>query len=324
MTAPDAPSWLREVPAVEVLRRVWVQTFCWLNDEANPGKPPALRWRTEAEGFPPSTLMIASPYDLDVHYAKKRTTTWIGYKVHLTETCEIGQPPLITHVETTTAPVADRAVLADVHAALKSKDLLPERHLVDAGYIDADQLVLSARDHGITLVGPPPADNQWQARTEGAFTLEQFSLDWENQIATCPAGKTSESWIADLNRDHAVMRIRFSLTHCKACPLKAQCTRSNRRLLTPRRREEHEGSSQRVLLTRTRSSWRSGKSVPASREPSPKPSASTVCAEAATSVRPRRIFSNSWPPPPSISAASRTGSPKSRSRPHVSPPSSAS
>lgn len=36
------------------------------------------------------------------------------------------------------------------------------------------------------------------------------------------------------------MRIRFSLTHCKACPLKVQCTRSNRRHLTPRRREEHE------------------------------------------------------------------------------------
>ena len=120
----------------------------------------------------------------------------------------MGQPPLITHVETTTAPVADRAVLADVHEALKGKDLLPKRHLVDAGYIDADQLVVSARDHAITLVGPPPADNQWQARTEGAFTLDHFSLDWDNQVATCPAGKTSESWIADLNRDHAVMRIR--------------------------------------------------------------------------------------------------------------------
>ena len=120
--------------------------------------------------------MIASPYDLDVHYAKKRTTTWIGYKVHLTETCEVGQPPLITHVETTTAPVAARAVLADVHAALKVTDLLPERHLVDAGYIDADQLVSIARN----LAGPPPADNQWQARTEGAFTLDHFSLDWGN------------------------------------------------------------------------------------------------------------------------------------------------
>jgi len=73
------------------------------------------------------------------NYARKRATSWIGYKVHLTETCEPGQPPLITHVGTTTAPVVDRAVLPDVHSALKGRDLLPQRHLVDAGYIDADK-----------------------------------------------------------------------------------------------------------------------------------------------------------------------------------------
>ena len=59
-------------------------------------------------------------------------------------------------------------MLRNVPAALRDKDLRPERHLVDAGSIDADGLVASARDHGITLVGPPPADDQWQARTEGA------------------------------------------------------------------------------------------------------------------------------------------------------------
>ena len=243
VTGPGAPAWLREVPAVEILRRVWVQNFCRLDDDAGPSepdKPQGLRWRTEVEGYPPSALMVASPYDLDVHYAKKRQTTWIGYKVHLTETCESGQPNLITHVETTTAPVVDRDVLASVHAALKDKDLRPERHLVDAGYIDADGLVASARDHGVTLVGPPPADNQWQARTEGAFAVEQFDLDWDRQIATCPAGHTSESWIPDTNGGHDNVRIRFSLTHCKACPLKAWCTRSNRRILAPRRRQEHE------------------------------------------------------------------------------------
>ncbi len=243
VTGPEAPTWLREVPAVEVLRRVWVQNFCRVNDESDPpapDQPPTLCWRTEVEGFPPSTLMVASPYDLDVHYAKKRATTWIGYKVHLTETCEPGQPHLITHVETTTAPVTDRAVLPDVHRALKDKDLLPKRHLVDAGYIDATLLVASLRDHDITLVGPAPDDNQWQARTEGAFTIEQFALDWDRRIATCPAGQTSESWILDTNGGHDNVRIRFSLTHCKSCSLKAQCTRSNRRVLSPRRREEYE------------------------------------------------------------------------------------
>ena len=35
------------------------------------------------------------------------------------------------------------------------------------------------------------------------------------------------------------MRIRFSTTDCKPCALKPRCTRADRRLLTPRRREEH-------------------------------------------------------------------------------------
>lgn len=74
---PQAPSWLREVPAVEILRRVWVQNYQWTE-----GK---LGWRS-SENIPPASLYISSPDDLDAHYSKKRTTSWVGFKVHLTET----------------------------------------------------------------------------------------------------------------------------------------------------------------------------------------------------------------------------------------------
>jgi len=84
--------------------------------------------------------MVASPYDADVHYSKKRSTTWIGYKVHLTETCDDERPHLITHVETTPSPVVDRDALGPVHGTLAAKGLLPRQHLVDTGYVDADQL----------------------------------------------------------------------------------------------------------------------------------------------------------------------------------------
>ena len=70
-----------------------------------------VRWRTSAEGFPPALLRIASPYDPDMHFAQKRSTTWIGYKVHVTETCDEGRPHLVTHVETTPAPIVDRDTL---------------------------------------------------------------------------------------------------------------------------------------------------------------------------------------------------------------------
>ena len=196
-------------------------------------------WRTTAEGFPPSLRYVASPHDPDVHFAKKRTTEWIGYKVHLTETCEDDAPHLITQVETTPAPVVDRDVVARVHQALDAADLLPSEHLVDAGYVDADQLVASTRDYAVALVGPTPKDQQWQAKAGEGFAVGDFALDWDREVATCPAGHESTSWTSGHNQGRGVAQIRFSTRDCRPCPLKARCTRSARRLLTPRRRDAY-------------------------------------------------------------------------------------
>jgi transposase len=248
VTAPEAPIWLREVPAVELLRRVWVQSFCLVPAEAvpapTPGAPgqvePLVRWRGEAEGFPAALQLISSPYDPEVRYAKKRTTAWIGYKVHLTETCDEDGPHLITHVATTPAPVADREVLAGGHEALAAKGLLPDTHLVDAGYVGAHELVASRRDHDVTLFGPTPKDHHWQAQAENGFTLRDFRLDWEREIATCPAGQRSGRWRLDQRRGHAVVKVRFSARDCQPCALKARCTHAERRELMLQPRAEHE------------------------------------------------------------------------------------
>jgi len=50
-----APPWLREIPAVETLRRVWVQQFVVEGE--------ALRWRATEE-LPPAARFISSPYDV--------------------------------------------------------------------------------------------------------------------------------------------------------------------------------------------------------------------------------------------------------------------
>ena len=64
----DAPDWLRHVPAVEMLRRVWVQNYT-LHDDV-------VAWRAD-DDIPPSSLYVSSPYDGDAHYARKETTTWV-------------------------------------------------------------------------------------------------------------------------------------------------------------------------------------------------------------------------------------------------------
>jgi transposase len=148
--AEDAQSWLIQIPAVQTLRRVWVQEF-YRTDAG-------IHWRTEEQGLPPSARLVGSPYDTEARYAKKRSTSWVGYKVHLTESCEEDQPYLITHVETFAAPVADSDVVDTIHDDLATADLLPTVHLVDTGYVDAKHLVSSRTRHDIDLLGPAPGD----------------------------------------------------------------------------------------------------------------------------------------------------------------------
>lgn len=67
-------------------------------------------------------------------------------------------PHLITHVETTPAPQADDDALPHIHQALAAHDLLPEQHIVDTGYVDAQELVNSRQDYHVDLFGPTRLD----------------------------------------------------------------------------------------------------------------------------------------------------------------------
>ena len=73
----NTPAWLRTLPAVELLRQVWQQNY---DIEAGHAG-----WRS-AEQIPASREFIGLPFDPEARYTKKRSTSWVGYKVHLTET----------------------------------------------------------------------------------------------------------------------------------------------------------------------------------------------------------------------------------------------
>lgn len=228
--ATSAPLWLREVPAVQTLRQVWVQQYQLVEE--------TVQWRA-ADTIPPATTFISSPYDRDAHYAKKRTTQWVGYKVHVTETCADDRPHLITDVETTPAPTADGEMTPVILAALAQRELLPAIHLVDTGFLDAALLVSSRKDYQVELVGPTRSDYHWQAREGTGFAAAHFQVDWEQQHATCPAGHTSISWTPAVDkRTNQVIKIKFSSRDCRPCPHRSLCTRSQvkhpRRTITVR------------------------------------------------------------------------------------------
>jgi transposase len=221
--ATDQP-WLRDIPAVQTL------------------PPGPLRWRAVQERLP-AAVLIASPYDVEARYCTKRGTAWVGYKVHLTETCEEGQPHLITGVMTTPATTPDCVMGPRIQDDLARRDLLPSMHLFDGGYVDAELLVTAQSLHQIDVVGPPFGSYSHQRQAREGYDLGAFLIDWESQQARCPQGQTSLRWTPgrDVSGD-PVVRIRFHGPTCRACPARQACTHAKEapRQLTVRPQAQHE------------------------------------------------------------------------------------
>lgn len=218
LAQPTTPTILTACEAVKTLRLVWQQQFL---TEAG-----ALRLRRQGE-MPPALALIQSPYDPEARYSEKRQMQWEGYKVHLSETCDEETPALITHVETTPAPVSDFAVLADIQAALAAHERTPAQHMIDGGYLDAKSIVDSQNDYQIELIGPVSDNVTWQAKANQGYDQSHFALDWAQQTATCPNGKQSRLWAEDLDPlGNTTIQIRFAAADCAECPTRACCTRS--------------------------------------------------------------------------------------------------
>jgi transposase len=232
--AARAQPWLQEIPAVQSLRRVWAEQYIEVHG--------MLSWR-EVKDMPSPAELIASPYDPEARYSTKRAVEWIGYKVHLTETCDPATPHLIVNVETTPATTPDDHMLATVHTSLEARDILPGEHLVDKGYTDSQVLVDSQRTYGITLIGPVADDPSWQARAGEGFDKAQFLVDWDHQIVTCPMGKQSISWLPNTYpKNGMTWEVRFARKDCTPCLHRAQCTRAKTepRLVGLQAREHYE------------------------------------------------------------------------------------
>jgi transposase len=232
--ASTAPFPLRLLPAVDLLRRTWLAQYVVLDGQVRLRDP---------KQMPVAAMRIDTPHEPEARYSEKRGLGWTGYKVHLTESCDDDVPHLLTQVETTRATETDVVHLAVIHAGLARTDLLPARHLVDAGYIRARNLVESRVSHDIDLFGPTYEDRQWQARAGTGYDVAHFHIDWEAAVVTCPQGQRSVRWFPmQTARGRSMIHVAFAPADCLACCSRAQCTRAKRqpRNLTLLSREEHE------------------------------------------------------------------------------------
>lgn len=244
LAQPETPVWMHDLPAVVTLRQVWAQQYHPQEPEdpdgiagqaGNTGNKRAGTWRQKEE-LPPSSQIHNSPYDPEARYGKKRESHWVGYKAHLTETCDPGGPQLIVQATTTVGSASDVATLTPIHEQLAQTRRLPQTHLVDAGYIDADGLAAARDRFQVDVVGPTRGNWRWQARDRQGFEGHQFQIDWAAQQVICPQGHTSVSWHTSYDRrpgrEHEMITVHFARADCRLCPCRRSCTRAAARTLT--------------------------------------------------------------------------------------------
>jgi transposase len=237
--AEAQPAHLRALASVERLRRIWIQQF-WTDTEGPGGGQLRLR---DSDNQPPGADRLHTPYDEEARYSAKGAEGWLGYKVHVTETCDPAEVHLITQVVTTAATAADMSTLDQIHAELKRAGRLPTEHLLDAGYVDAEALLTAQNELGIELRSPIREKVSWQAKADAGYDLAHFSIDWERRQVTCPQGQVSQHWLErPAGARQAGIQVRFTRAHCHACPARQQCTRakSGTRVLWFRPQAEHQ------------------------------------------------------------------------------------
>ena len=230
LEAPAVLPELRQRSRVVTLRQLWQQHFERLSPAllSSDGSCTGLvRVKPDRE-LPPAAHNLESPYDLDARYRRKRSGfVWTGYMVHVSETCGSEEAHLLTHVHTTPATVHEAQCTEPIQQALVDKDLAPKEHLVDAAYVGAAWLVSSRQDHGIDVIGPTRPNVSWQTQVEGAYSMEQFTIDWEHEQVICPQGNVSSTWTPQVNsHGNTKISVKFRRRDCDACPERTRCTRA--------------------------------------------------------------------------------------------------
>jgi transposase len=237
---------LRNLRPVVILRRILGEQFD-INERGQP------RFKSQQD-LAKSEYLLRSPFDIDARCATKRAESWLGYKLQVTETCN-SRSPIITDVQVTKSTVNDADILPKIHRSLSLKDLAPIEHLVDSGYTGAEIIRNSEQKYKIKVIGPIQAGNSWQHAANKGFASSNFTIDWEQQVVTCPAGKQNQKWIA--LKDREAIHVTFSAKSCQPCPFKEDCTKSTNggRVLELRTQALSEFEKRHKKETKTTSFW---------------------------------------------------------------------
>jgi hypothetical protein len=176
---------------------------------------------------------VINPADPDARYNKHKGT---GYLVQIMETFveddaasqntsdagqEDTQPPkpdLITHVAVDPLTMHDKDALEPALTDTEQRGQKPEELLADSHYGSMECLA-QGDEHGVKIISPAQTV---PGKRQGKLTLENFELNDEGRILSCPTGQQPlETSIAD-----ARLQVLFDVAVCRECPHRENCSAS--------------------------------------------------------------------------------------------------
>ena len=133
----------------------------------------------------------------------------------------------VTNVGIDKSHLANMANQAKV--ALEAENL---EAFADRGYFKGEE-ILACDEAGITVTLPKPQTSE--AKSEGRFGKQDFRYVAEEDIYVCPTGEKLTHHFT--NEENGLVLHHYWTNACRACALKAQCTKGPQRRIT---RWEHE------------------------------------------------------------------------------------
>src|SRR5437588_8547653 len=144
------------------------------------------------------------------HGRKSRSVRVDGYKRHVLHDLDSG---LIRAVGLTLANAPEASVTEGISADLERQQVTLKELHIDRAYLSSHLVRERSNDLEVYC-------KAWPVRQGNHFHKQAFALDWERQIIRCPAAQEMPFVPGGV--------VHFPKETCAQCPLKAQCTTSQR------------------------------------------------------------------------------------------------
>lgn len=183
------------------------------------------------------TRQIVSAHDPEMRHGRQSAARpFTGYKIHAAAAAEA---PILTAISVSAASEHDgrhAGSLVDQQPAGRR----PERLLGDTAYGNVEARE-ELEQRSVSVLAPVHSTSP----KEGRIPKEEFEIDLEAEVVTCPRGKTAPIYKPRPNRKtpgrpSAVGErvAKFKRSDCEPCPLRQRCSPSGQRDIRIRRRED--------------------------------------------------------------------------------------